>query len=191
MASCACSVSLRFGPRFSICIPLFGKKKENEKLEGKPLLSSEISLGDLQTRKSRFAMYGAFTMMGLALSLLWGCLSFQASIYNVIFGEGTWALMIVVYNAPGLASLVFQLVTDDFFEHLAKNKSNVWSVRVFLSLALCLLCCVAAPFVLLQSRELLLAFVAIVGIVVGLAHGWLYSFAGFFFVLPVLCFVAL
>ncbi len=46
---------------------------------------------------------------------------------------------------------------------------------------MCAICCAAAPFVMsLRKREVLIAFVAIVGVVVGLAHGWLYSFAALY-----------
>ncbi len=124
MSSCACSVSLRFGPRFSVCIPLFwpsraakpSQASSSIQQEETPLLSANGSGTHPLSQGARYVMYGAFTLMGLALSLLWGSISFQASIYNELFGMETWALMIVVYNAPGLLSLLFQLFTDDIFE---------------------------------------------------------------------------
>ena len=161
MASCACAISFSYGPRFSVCLPIFWRKNDG-------------------ALSSWFENVG-FCIIGLALSLLWGSISFQASLYDVLFGKGTWSLMIVCYNAPGIVALLFQLATDEAFQARASRKSTLWSVRVGLSLALMAALAAAFPFILKTGiRAALLFFVGVVGIAVGLAHGWLYSAAALF-----------
>jgi hypothetical protein len=160
---------MSFGPRFSICLPIF---------------KEELSDHGTSSGPTRFASFLCFTLIGMSLSLLWSSISFQASTYDRLFGKQTWAILIVAYNAPGLFALIVQLLTDPCSQARAsqRDKSNLlWSLRIAFSLAAPAALCISFPWVLRSgSRGGLIGFAIATGITIGFAHGWLYSFASLF-----------
>eukprot|EP00039_Didymoeca_costata_P014704 m.240311 g.240311 ORF g.240311 m.240311 type:complete len:485 (+) comp16077_c0_seq4:104-1558(+) len=183
--SCACSNFIRVSSTYSICLDVFlakglrpvliknvdiqQKDKSGKDAENKPLLPQE------EPAQSNGKIYFAFALVGMAMSLTWGSISFPVSLWTRNYPH-IWPVFNIMYNAPGFP-ILFALIGSDAYVESKLGLLVAYRFRLLSCFIALMAMTVGTGFIYGESREILVIWVAGIGILVGCLHAWIFSFA--------------